>query len=106
MEPALESAFAPLPLIAPVQQMQGYYKTMHACFDSWAKAHGSPVKGLNWEQTLLGMVWIRTRAFSGLGTHDVDILGALIPGADMLNTAKSADLNVGWDVTETGFTMR
>lgn len=95
MESALESEFASLPIVALAQQWQAYFTELHTCFDSWAKADGSPAKGLSWEHTLLGVAWIRTRSF----------LGALVPGADMVNTAKVGAYNVEWSVTETEYIM-
>jgi len=105
MESPLQSDFASLPIVADVQTTLDDLKLVRGCFEKWVKAADSPAKGLTWDQILLGLTWLRTRAFTMFqyfGTQDII---SLIPGADMLNTAKAADLNVAWSSTETEYTM-
>jgi len=105
MESPLQSDFASLPIVADVQSSQEDLKLVQACFDKWAKVPESLVRDLTWDQILLGLTWLRTRAFTMFqyfGTQDII---ALIPGADMLNTAKDGDLNVAWSSSETEYTM-
>lgn len=106
MEAGLQSEFAALPLVAEVQQSQADDKDIKACFEKWVKEDGSPARGLTWEQIQLGLNWINTRAFTMFqyfGTQDIN---ALIPGADMLNTATNVGLNVEWHASETEYTMQ
>merc|ERR1712232_765452 len=95
MEPALQSDFAALPLIADVHNQQAHFKTMQMCFDAWADEEESPARGLTWDQVLLAMTWLRTRSYTLCDSADKPCLEALIPGCDMLNTAEQGEkLNV------------
>lgn len=106
MEAGLQSDFAALPLVSSVQKAQADDNDVQTCFERWVKKDDCPARGLTWDQVQLALNWLHTRSFTMyqyFGTQDHN---ALIPGADMLNTAKAVDLNVEWSSTEEVYTMQ
>jgi len=106
METGLQSDFSALPLVSSVQKAQAADKDAQTCFNSWVKKNDCPARGLTWDQVQLALNWLQTRSFTMyqyFGTQDHN---ALIPGADMLNTAKAIDSNVEWSSTAEVYTMQ
>jgi len=101
MDATLQSDFAALPLVTSVRKSQARDKDIQKCFAMWAKESSSPARGLTWEHVHLALNWINTRAW---GVEHQDTY-ALIPAADMLNTARPLDLKVNWWTSDKEFYM-
>jgi len=106
MAAELRSEFAPLPIVAKIEKYQAKDKDMQECFESWRKSDKCPAKDLSWAQVLHALAWIQTRAFTMFHYYFTPDMSALLPGADMLNTAKGTDMNTAWSSTENEFDMR
>lgn len=87
----LAANFSALPLVSTskeIQQRDREYS--RGCFDQWQKQSSSPLSDLSWNDMLLALTQFRTRCY---GTS---VGVAMIPGSDMLNTAKAQDMNTAW----------
>jgi hypothetical protein len=94
---SLKADFAALPLTAVVTKIQSDDREyIQKCCDRWIRAEKSPAKDLTWDEIQLGLAWIRTRSYTMFHYNNTLDAIALVPGADMLNVAKSSDLNTGW----------
>jgi len=106
MDAPLQSDFAALPLVTSVQDSQADDKGTQECFAQWVKPSLSPARGLTWEQVHLALNWIHTRGFTIMQNFGTMDMIALIPAADMINTARPGDLNVQWSFSDTEYTMQ
>lgn len=95
--------FGALSIVTYALRVQFSDNQTRDCFEAWRRSPERPsaLAGLSWGDYELALAWFRTRSYSvGLGE------GALIPGSDLLNTAKRRSLNTAWSPDGGVFTLR
>lgn len=102
MEESVYQDYAPLPVMAKVEQMQDDMYIYRKCLEEWKVVEGSPVGQLSWEEFLHALILLNTRSFGLDGGRTL----VLVPLADMLNTVANSGLNVQWEHTSDTFTLR
>jgi len=101
MKADVQEDFAGLPLIDIVQELQQFDSELRNCFHSWTQAENSPVAGISADEFDLAQTQFRTRAF-GSG----ESFPSMVPGADLLNTARSIRFNTRWEIIGDNFLMK
>lgn len=81
MRAPLRADFGGLPLVVSTERLQGEDALLHVCFDAWSASGAPATAGLSWEHMQRAIAVFETRRF-GLPSP-----WALVPGADLANTA-------------------